>query len=109
MSDDRGRVVRLKLDSKFMAERLLHLPKGANVINARAMPEYLNMIELVVSHPDLPELEDGMRIPEANPTLRHNPAGDIEFLSWNIDGLRPTPMEKWIGDDPMDLTRKMCR
>lgn len=66
-----------------LLRQVLHLPIATDIIRAGWDRD---AIELVVSHPDLPDavLQEGERPPLATPTFQSNPP--VQFIAWNVDG-----------------------
>ncbi len=42
------------------------------------------MVEIFVSHNDLPEVAEGEVIPQIHPTISRNEKGELSLMSWGI-------------------------
>jgi hypothetical protein len=79
-------MVRLEI-SYALLEELLHLPDGAKVedVGQDFSDRYKKIIQIVISHPDLPEALEGCLIPLVNPTWTlMNKGGRAFGIDWGL-------------------------
>ena len=70
---------RVQLSGQFLADSPL-FPKGTRIPNARKGESH-DTIDIIVEHPDLPEIKTGEEYVLANPTYRTLPQ-PAAFSSW---------------------------
>ncbi len=85
---------RVVISSDFLAVMLF--PEGAKIVRIREEPDSVVSrgfpnLEVVVDHPDLPEVEQGSLLPQACPRYKPDSlwmTGADGFLDWGIMGTK---------------------
>lgn len=72
------RIARFAISPELIIDAL-HMPKETLIYDIRRHPVFLDTLEIVVIHKDLPEVKIGHAIPEITPQLT-----EIQW-DWNVD------------------------